>query len=502
MPEFSINFGPLAADEPAFRNPGIIRALNLVPRSSSFGPMRALAAQSNNALTARALGGLSARSAAGNTYVYAGDAAKLYEMVGQTFTDESKGGGYSTAADDVWEFAVWAGSNKVIATNYTNPVQSIAVGGGGAGAFADMITSTNVPKAKHVGIVGNFVVLGFTNDVGDGEKSNRVWWSAIDDETDFDPSAATQCDYEDLSTGGQVQKIVGNADYGLIFQADMVRSMRYTGAGTIFSLQPLNFTPGTFVPNSVVSFENETFYIAEEGFMALRGLQVEHLGDRLVDRFFLSQFDPQNARLVSSAIDPANKLVAWAFPGADNTGLPNRILMCKYDDRPAKWAEAEIDTEVLLTSQTQGYTLDGLDAIGTNIDDAAVFDESFDSSKWQGGAFRFGAFDQTHTLSFFNGPTLSAVIDTGDILPVEGKSWRINGVRPLVDGGGACASVAPRKRLQDSISYGPPSEMNANGVCKLRSEGKYQRIRVSLSSSTSWSHIQGIAVDGTIRGAR
>lgn len=500
MPEIPISFGELRADDPAFRNPGIIQALNLTPRNNSYGPFRALSPISN-ALTARALGSVSVRDAANNTYVYAGDATKLYEAVDNTFTDESKGGGYNVPADDAWEFAVWTANNKIIATNYADPVQSITIGGGAGGAFADMITSTNKPKAKHVGIVGRFVVLGFTNDTTDGENSNRVWWLAIDDETDADPDSATQCDFEDLATGGIVQRVVGGSEYGLIFQNDSVRTMRYVGPGPIFDLLPLNYAPGTPIPNSVIAYKGNVFYISEAGFVALRGIQVEHIGTDRIDRFFWDQFDITNRRYISTAIDPINKMVGWSFPGTGaSSNLPNRLLLFNYDQN--KWSEVEIDTELLISTETQGFTLDSLDDVGTDIDNSAVFDESFDSDKWKGGSFRFGAFDQSHKLGFFTGATLAATLDTGDMMPGEGKNWQINGVRPYVDGGDVRASVAKRARLRDTVTYGSASAMNRNGFCPLRSDGKHQRIRFSLSSSTSWSHITGFGLDYVNRGMR
>ncbi len=501
MPEVAVHFGQLHADEPTFRNPGVIRALNVIPRANSFGPMRALTTISANALADRPLGSISARDAAGNTFVYVGTAAVLYENVNNTFTDESIAGGYSTAADDVWEFVVWNANNRIIATNYGNEVQSMVIGGGAAGAFANMITSTNTPRGKHVGIVGRFVVLGFTNDETDGERPSRVWWSGINDEADFTPSAATQCDFEDLASGGVVQKIVGGTEYGLIFQRDQVRTMRYVGPGNIFDVLPLNFAPGTPIPNSVIAYKGNVFYIAEDGFMALRGTEVQHIGTSRVDRFFWDQFDILDRRFISAAVDPVNKLVAWAFPGAGaSSNLPNRILMCKYDE--LKWAEAQIDTSLLLATETQGYTLDSLDTVGTDIDNATIFDESLDSDKWRGGAFRFAAFNQTNSLSFFTGATLGATIETGDMMPEEGRNWQINGVRVAVDGGDARAAVAKRSRLTDAVTYGPTSDMNVNGFCPLRSDGRYQRIRLSLSSSTSWSHVQGLSVDYVLRGLR
>ncbi len=499
MPEIAISFGDLRTDDPAFRNSGVIKALNLTPRSSSYGPFRELTSQSN-AISARVLGSISVRDASANVFVYAGDATKLYEMINYTFTDESNGT-YTTAVDDGWEFASWAVKNKIIACNYADPVQSIDIGGGASGAFADMITSTLKPKAKHIGIVGRFVVLGFTNDGSDGEKSNRVWWSGIEDETDFDPDAATQCDFEDLASGGIVQRIIGGTEYGLIFQSNMVRTMRYVGPGPIFELLPLNYAPGTPIANSVIAYKGNVFYISEDGFMALRGTQVEHIGTDRIDRAFFDQFDVTNRRYVSAAIDPINKVVGWAFPGTNATaGLPNKILLCRYDLN--KWAEVEIDTEFLLQTETQGYTLESLDDLGTDIDDAGVFDESFDSDKWKGGQFRFGAYDQSHKLGHFVGATLAATIETGDILPAEGRNWQINGARVLVDGGSARVSVAKRARLTDAVSYGSASDMNVNGFCPLRSDGKYQRLRLSLTSSTSWSHVQGLAIDGLQRGVR
>lgn len=510
MATLTIDFGGLEPDWPNFRNPGVLLARGVVPRTDSYGPFKGLKAFSN-ALSARALGGVSARDASLNSYTYAGDTSKLYEMVGSVFTDESKVGGYSTASDDVWEFAVWGVNNKVIATNYTDPVQSITIGGGASGAFADMITSTSKPKAKHVGIIGRFVVLGFTNDTSDGERPSRVWWGGIGDETDFDPAAATQCDYEDLPTGGEVQRIVGGSDYGLVFQKQMVRTMRYIGPGPIFDIQPLNYAPGTPIPSSVIAYKGNVFYISEDGFMALRGTQVEHIGTDKIDRFFWDQFDINNRRYVSAAIDPVNKVVAWAFPGAGASSLPNIILMCKYDQN--KWSDAVSQTEILLQTETQGYTLDGLDALGTNIDDASVFDESLDSEKWKGGSIKFGAFDHSHKLGLFTGPSVACGIDTGDIQPVPGRRWQINSVRPVVERDPAYlysttagVKISKRQRLSDAVgAYSiNASIMNSNGVCKVRSSGQYQRIRFSVGggSAHGLEHIRGLEIDYTLLGNR
>lgn len=493
MSIITLPFGKLLPDQAGFRNPGVITANNVVPQVGSYGPLRELAFQSN-ALEGRCYGAISARDKSNNVYVYAGTTSKLYEMVGYAFADQSKVGGYSAPVDDTWEMAVWDRNGKVIATNYVDPIQSIDIGGGASGAFADMITSTNKPKAKHIGIVGQFVVLGNTNDATDGERFARVWWGGFGDETDFDPDSATQCDFEDLAKGGSVQRIVGGTEYGLIFQSDMVRTMRYVGEGAVFELLPINYAPGTPIPKSVIAHKGLVFYIAEDGVMMVNGATVTPVGSGQVDTTFWNEFDIANKNSVSAAIDPVRKLVCWAYPNSSAVaGLPNRMMMLRYDD--GRFAFADIDVEILMRTETQGYTLDGLDSVGTNIDNGAVFADSFDSDRWKGGAIRFAAFDTSHKLAFFTGATRKGVITTGDIQPIDGQRWQLNAVLPLLDGGLADVSVASRNVLRDVVSYGLASGMNAEGICQLRTAGRYQRVRASLTSSTSWSHFQGLMID-------
>lgn len=497
----TIPFGPYLPDRATFRNPGVVTAKGVVPREAgAYGPLRELETVSN-ALGSRCLGAVSARDKDQNAFIYAGDASKIYELVGGTFTDQSKGGGYTVAAGDRWEFVIWDKTFKVIATNFTDPVQSMAIGGGSGGAFADLITGTNKPKAKHIAIIEQFLVLGNTNDATDGQRPTRLWWSARANELNFDPDAATQSDFEDLVTGGWIQKIVGGNEYGLVFQTDMVRTMRYIGPVAVFEILPINNAPGTPIPNSVVAHKGSVYYIAEDGIFAIQGGQVTPIGSDKVDFTFWSQFDINNKASVSAAVDPVRKLICWAFPGAGaSSSLPNKLLMYKYDD--GRFVEADVDTEMLFRTETQGYTLDGLDAVGTNIDDASVFGESFDSDRWRGGSIRFGAFDQTHKLGFFTGATRAVTIETGDIQPKDGMNWQINSARPLMDGGSADISVAKRQRLVDPVSYGAASTMNTDGECPLYGEGRYMRFRTSLTSSMSWDHIQGIALDFEMTGER
>ncbi len=499
--KLTLPFGPYLPDRASFRNPGVLVARGVVPREpGTYGPLRELETVSNS-LSSRCLGAISARDVSNNVYVYAGDASKIYELAGGTFTDQSKGGGYTVSNGDGWEFVIWDKTKRIIATNYADPVQYMGIGLGSSSAFADLITGTNKPKARHAAIIEQFLVLGNTNDATDGMRPSRLWWSARGNEVNFDPDASTQSDYEDLATGGWVQKIVGGNEYGLVFQTDMVRTMRYIGPTAVFEILPINNAPGTPIPNSVIAHKGNVYYIAEDGVFAIQGGAVVPVGSDKVDFTFWSQFDINNKSAVSAAVDPVKKLICWAFPGAGaSSNLPNKVLMLKYDE--GRFAEADIDTEILFRTETQGYTLDTLDTLGTNIDSSAVFGESFDSDRYKGGSLRFGAFDQTHRLGFFTGATRKATIETGDIQPKDGMNWQINAVRPLIDGGTADIAVAKRARLTDGIFYGTASPMNVDGVCPVYAEGRYMRFRTSLTSSTSWDHIQGLQLYFEMTGER
>jgi hypothetical protein len=485
-----IPFGEWRPDMAEFGNPGSLTVKNVIPAKESYRPFPNLSAITN-ALTARCQGAHGARDAANNVYTYAGDATKLYEGINNTFTDQSVGGGYTTAATDAWEFAEF-GAN-IIATNFTDPVQTMAIGGGGAGAFANSFTSTLKPKAKHLAVIRDFLVLGNTSDGTDGHVPYRVWWGGINSTVDMDPDSTTQCDYQDMAEGGWVNKIAGGAEYGVIFQERQISRMAYIGTPLVFDFYPVDRKRGTQIPGSVAIHGRLMFYISEEGFFAFDGSQSHPIGVDKVDKTFWAEFDLNNKHFVSSAIDPVNKLVVWSFPGTGNTGgAPNKLYI--YNWVYGKWAFVEIDTEFVTSTSTQGYTLDGLDSVGTDIDDPVVFAESFDSDVWKGGKIRFGAFDASHKLGYFSGSNLAATIDTSEAQLLGGQRSMITATRPIVDGGTPTVRIRSRNRTTDAATFSSSVTINSIGECPVRTNARYLGARMEMAAGQTWTHAQGIEV--------
>src|SRR5690606_4266544 len=168
-----------------------------------------------------------------------------------------------TADGEVWEFTQFG--NRVIATNYADAVQYIEIGTGTSNDFADLITSTDKPKAKRIATVRDFVVLGFVNDEA-GVTPNRLRWSAINNSADFDEDQTTLSDKQDLPEGGAVQKILGGPEYGIVFQESVIRRMSFVGTPLIFDFSGIiDPSRGTHVPNSVISNVRQHYFWTEEG---------------------------------------------------------------------------------------------------------------------------------------------------------------------------------------------------------------------------------------------
>lgn len=480
-----VPFGEWLPDLPEFSNPGALKANNVYSQGGAYRPWPSLAAASS-ALNARVRGAIAATDASGNAYVYAGTADKLYEVRRATVTDKSKSGGYSTGALEGWEFTTYG--ETVIATNYDDAVQSITAGGG---AFADLITSTRKPKARRVATVRDFVVLGDTNDSTDGEKQNRVWWSALDDPTDFDPSSTTLSDYQDLPDGGAVQAIVGGVEYGVIVMERAVQRMAFTGGSAIFRFDAVDRRRGTPIPRSVVGQGRMVYWISEEGFLAFDGSSSRNIGHNRVDLEFWDQFDNANVERVSAGIDEENKLVVWAFPNTSaSNGVPNKLFIYNWaDDR---WTDADVDLEFLASLRTQSYTLEELDSVSSSID---TLTPSLDSPQWKGNRLRFAAFDTDDKIAYFTGSNLEATLDTGERQLAPGFRAAVLNCRPLVDGGTPTISIGHRDNLQDATTFDTAKAINAIGKAAVRRNARYHRFRVTVPAASTWTHAQGVQFD-------
>lgn len=468
-----IPFGEYTPDLPKLGNTGATTAKNVIPAKAGYKPLNSLTTYSN-ALTAYCRGAFSAMDSTGNVSSYSGDATKLYRLIGTTQTDSSKSGGYSLAVDSYWEFAQWG--NTCIATNFDNPMQVITLGGS---TFADL--AAGAPRARHISVVRDFVFVGNTYDSTDGNVPNRVRWSALNNSTDWTVSATTQADYQDLQgNGGWVQSIVGG-DRALIFQERAIWMATYVGSPVVFNFDAIEEARGAFCPRGVIKVGEIVYYIADDGFYAITGGQSVPIGFGKVDKTFLADINDSYLHRVTAAAIPDEKVIMWSYPGAGSTdGTPNKIIL--YNWASQKWAHAEFNHQILLRSMSVGTTLDGLDAISSSVDALAF---SLDSKVWMGGKLQLSAFNTSNQQAYLTGTALDATIETGEFQPegIEGYRSEITEVMPIVDGGIHTVQMGTRETQASSIVWGNVSTENSSGICPVRSNARFHRVRTNITGS-------------------
>jgi hypothetical protein len=406
--------------------------------------------------------------------------SKLYQQApgSSSYVDSTRtvGGAYATAIADWWEFVQWG--NTMLATNGIDAPQVVTLGGSNFAALAG-----TPPKARHMAVVRDFVVLGNTDD--GTARPNRVHWSAINNSGDWTISANTQCDVQDLQgDGGWVQKVVGG-EYGLVFQERAVWKMTYIGSPVIFQFDLIERSRGAFAPQSVIGWGNMVFFLADDGFyMIVGGSPAIPIGAGKVDTTFLADLRTAYAYRVNAAIDPTNKLVMWAYPGSGSTdGTCNKIMV--YNWAVKRWARVVgMTIEALLRWAATGYSLDGLDSVSTSLD---ALSDSLDSRAWVGGAQNLAAFSTDHKSYTFTGTAMDAIVDTGEVQLTPGMRSSVLWARPLIDGNAATVALRTRNRQADTAAYGSASSQDTTGICALRSNARYHSARVATTTRSTSS---------------
>lgn len=298
MPRVFVPFGSLAPDDRQFGNEGLQQALNAVPVHGSYS-IPANWKTKSPALASQPLG-LHVHTAGESTVrVYYGDAAALYDcdalnLIGTDFTITNKtravGGPYNTTAaggENGWQGTSFG--DAVVMTNYVDDPQLLTTPA--AANFVKLAQSGGAnpgmdPKAKFAfPVKGNLFLANLslaapllnadgTTDLAAGTYPTHVCWSQSENIRQFGSFKATP---QITGTGYQplnydMGHITGGASgaggqYGLIaFQWGWVRV-----DGPPYTFRPIAVGSGCRQPNSIVRYEQDTYYWGPQGPMVLRG---------------------------------------------------------------------------------------------------------------------------------------------------------------------------------------------------------------------------------------
>lgn len=452
------------------------------------------------------------------TNIFAGTNTELYHVSQDAWTEctdtvtASGEYGGNTPVPLSWSFAQWGAG--IIATNYSDPVQwkdDASEITGGSFTFVDMITSTSKPKARFVAAVRNHVVLANINLAN--HYADELWWSAVDDNLDFDISATKQCDIQRLlQTPGEITGLVGG-EYGIVFKRSSVYRMSYVGSPLIFEFDLLSSSVGTAYPRSIVVVGRDVFFYSGSGFSVLRGgAQLEEGIDEGISRFIsdntfsvgpLIARDSQDVRVIDAdmfgAYDPFSKCIFWFYQKSGDTQYESRRAIL-YDTRTGRWGLINSGGLDICNAVSLPNTANAKTHITKGL-----------------GLFCYDASDTTeHTYAEFNdSSTISSVLRTKVFSIEDGVNTTIQRFRPIYElqpAGGVEPNLTvqidssndPMMEIDVVQTTGTMSQQDSDGWLPLLSSGEFHRITVNVPSLLSQNIVdfQGFHLDYVIEGER
>jgi len=478
-----IDLGSWTPDLPVVRAPHLRTASGVVPLTEGYGPFRALTA-TTNALTAKCLGATAARDIDQAHHVYAGDSTKLYELESATWTDRSRVGGYGPAGDATrWRFTTYG--DRLVAVNGADVPQYIDMSTA-ATVFANLPGSP--PSAQLVTSFGEFVVLGLLST-----SSMAIKWSGFGDSASWTPGT-NQSDEQEFADGGRITGLAG-LDSLYIFQESAIRRMVYVGGATIMQIDKIVDGIGCIEPNSLVQWGSLFFFLSEDGFYVFDGQQARPIGNAMFDQWFKDNSSPNLWSRMSSAINPNEKQVAWAFCSPTNgNGIPDTLLIYNWVAQRA--AYAVVTTEFILSAASLGVSIDDY---AVNIDTMTI---SFDDPFFLGGSRYFAGFNTSHILGSFSGDTTAATLETGDYPLAKGTS-SVEWFRPITDASTATVAGAGSLKPAQTATFKGAVSQQPSGRCPQRGVmGNFIRAKLQIPAAAEWTFATAVDLKAKASGSR
>lgn len=469
-----IKLGEWLPDQPAIENPGLTECLNCVPAVGCYKPFPS-AVVYGTAIDSKPKGVWSGLDDSASVRMYVGTKTKLYDVTGTTPYDLSPIT-YNAPDDGGWEFIKFAG--RIIATNGQDPVQAMEIGDN---LMADL--SPDAPKARHICAAKNFVVLANIYDSIDGNKTQRIHWSAIGVADDWPTPGSTeaaqkQSSYQDLNdnTGGWINAIIGGDSLTIFLQRGIYRA-QYVGGNIVWQFDIVDSDRGLVADKAIVKTGGLIFFLDRDGFYAFDGVNSIPIGDGKVDQYFWDTLNHDYLFLTSATCDPNNKLVIFSYvSSASNATMPDTQLI--YNWQLQRWSRVNVSDHLMFINLTRGYTLDTLDEVSTDIDS---FTESFDSRNWTASNAVISGFNSSLQMVDYTGPSLSAKIESQEIEVHSGRRSVITGIRPIINGAPTVTvKVGVRSLQSQSPFYSSASTVNPRtGWHDMRIEGRFQRVQIN-----------------------
>jgi len=234
----SITFGEWLPDQPPIAG-ALVDAFNVIPNQIGYAPLPTVSAISNDA--SDNLNGVFSGRFGSVTKVFATSETKIFEYSSSNLnlTNVSRSGNYSAGATGNWSTTQFG--KVVLAANGAERLQAYTLGS--SSLFADVASAA--PTANFVSVIRDFVVCANTTP-----EPNKIFWSDINDETDWVSGVTSQSDSQVIPDGGNIQGVTGG-EFGLVMLQRSISRMTYAGAPLFFQFDTISRGLGCLEPQSI-----------------------------------------------------------------------------------------------------------------------------------------------------------------------------------------------------------------------------------------------------------
>lgn len=446
---------------PDLANNVLTEAVNVRTIANGYAPVKAFQAVTA-ALAAGFNGGGAFIASDRTSTLIAATGANVYKYTGSAWS-----GITALTSTQVDRFAQF-GDNVLIATGSSNVLKSYGL------ITAAITTPTAAPNLIDVAQVRDFV-MGITTD-------NAYQWCQFNNSAVW-TTGTNQADKQPILSSSGVRIIGG--EYALGLKKQGIDRLTYVGGSIVFQIDSISSEVGCMAAGSVANVGRLVFFLSERGFMMCDGAEVEPIGDEKFNRWFFATYSRADIARIWAAVDPRNSCVLWGMPGT-----PGKILVYNWVLKRA--SVIEIDITGMFTGYTSGISLDALDAVYGNLDSVTV---SLDDPSLQGGSPILLIASAANALGALTGSALQANLTLKNIEPTPGRRSRIREARLITDANTASATVDARMRAGDAEGIRSTSTMRSNGKLPIRSNGRFNTLRVTIPAATAWTYIQGCELE-------
>lgn len=153
----------------------------------------------------------------------------------------------------------------------------------------------------------------------------------------------------------------------------------------------------------------------------------------------------------------------------------------------------DLQGSAFVHNYTSGGVVGGsLDALPFSLDDISL-----------ASLAQISMVDPNHTVGFFSGDNLEAVMETAD-QDGTGRRFSVGPMRPITDAASVVCSVGARDTLDQNVAptYSAETPKNTIGVCPQRIDTRYPRGRMRIPAADVWSYARGLEPEFRMTGGR